>query len=38
MYLEETWPLLQAVIKDAKGEKFDIWLKIGLKQLAKSAA
>lgn len=31
MYLEETFPLLQAVIKDAKGEKFDIWLKVGLK-------
>jgi len=35
--IEESWPLLQAIIKDVRGERFDLWLTIGLKKLAETA-
>jgi hypothetical protein len=38
LQLEESWQLLQAVIKDSRGVNLAIWLQTGFKALAKTAA
>lgn len=37
LYLEESWILLQAIIRDSRGASLAVWLQSGLKSLAAAA-